>query len=60
MGQLAMVLRSRYLADIRSYTKVAGLPFRAAELAEVFTDIINDTRPEGSGETDHVLTEATE
>ncbi|GAA5104101.1 2-oxoacid:acceptor oxidoreductase subunit alpha [Haloechinothrix salitolerans] len=60
MGQLAMLLRSRYLTDIRSYTKVAGLPFRAAELAEVFTDIINDTRPEGSGEADHVLTEATE
>ncbi|MPY80272.1 MAG: 2-oxoacid:acceptor oxidoreductase subunit alpha [Actinophytocola sp.] len=60
MGQLAMLLRSRYLVDIRSYTKVAGLPFRAAELAEVFTDIINDTRPEGSGEADHVLTEATE
>ncbi|ETA66471.1 2-oxoacid:acceptor oxidoreductase subunit alpha [Haloechinothrix halophila] len=58
MGQLAMLLRSRYLTDIRSYTKVAGLPFRAAELAEVFTDIINDT--EGSGEADHVLTEATE
>ncbi|AXB46709.1 2-oxoacid:acceptor oxidoreductase subunit alpha [Amycolatopsis albispora] len=40
LGQLAMVLRAKYLVDVRSYTKVAGLPFKAEELQGVFTDII--------------------
>ncbi|MGH3432302.1 MAG: 2-oxoacid:acceptor oxidoreductase subunit alpha [Thermocrispum sp.] len=55
LGQLAMLLRARYLIDIRSYTKVAGLPFKAAELAEVFTDIINDNEPSDDGSDTHVL-----
>lgn len=41
LGQLAMLLRSRYLVDVRSYTKVAGVPFKAEELEEVFTDLIS-------------------
>ncbi|GAB2760553.1 2-oxoacid:acceptor oxidoreductase subunit alpha [Amycolatopsis magusensis] len=40
LGQLAMVLRAKYLVDVHSYTKVAGLPFKAEELQGVFTDII--------------------
>jgi len=60
LGQLATVLRARYLVDIRSYTKVAGLPFKAAELAEVFTDVINDSEPSADGSDAHVLTEAVE
>ena len=32
LGQLAMLLRSRYLVDVASFTKVAGLPFGAAEM----------------------------
>ena len=32
LGQLAMLLRSRYLVDVSSFTKVAGLPFGAAEM----------------------------
>jgi 2-oxoglutarate ferredoxin oxidoreductase subunit alpha len=32
MGQLARLLRAEYLVDARSYTKIAGVPFRAAEL----------------------------
>jgi 2-oxoglutarate ferredoxin oxidoreductase subunit alpha len=35
LGQLAMLLRSRYLIDIHSHTAVRGLPFASAELAEV-------------------------
>ncbi|NIJ14320.1 2-oxoglutarate ferredoxin oxidoreductase subunit alpha [Saccharomonospora amisosensis] len=42
MGQLALLLRAKYLTDIRSYTKVAGLPFKAEELECVFTDIIKE------------------
>jgi 2-oxoglutarate ferredoxin oxidoreductase subunit alpha len=40
LGQLAMLLRARYLVDAISYTKVAGLPFKAEELQGVFTDIV--------------------
>jgi 2-oxoglutarate/2-oxoacid ferredoxin oxidoreductase subunit alpha len=35
LGQLAMLLRARYLVDVRSHTAVRGLPFPSAELAEV-------------------------
>ncbi|MGH3437079.1 MAG: 2-oxoacid:acceptor oxidoreductase subunit alpha [Sciscionella sp.] len=40
LGQLALLLRAEYLVDATSYTKVAGLPFKAEELQGVFTDII--------------------
>ena len=39
-GQLALVLRGRYLCDVISYNRVRGLPFRAAELAGVIQDVI--------------------
>ncbi|WP_031467040.1 2-oxoacid:acceptor oxidoreductase subunit alpha [Sciscionella sediminilitoris] len=41
-GQLALLLRGKYLVDVRSYTKVAGLPFKAEELEQVFTDHIGE------------------
>jgi 2-oxoglutarate ferredoxin oxidoreductase subunit alpha len=34
LGQLAMLVRSRYLVDVQSFTKVSGLPFGAAEMAD--------------------------
>ena len=43
LGQLAMLLRARYLIDIESHTQVRGLPFRAAELAAVMQDAIDST-----------------
>jgi 2-oxoglutarate ferredoxin oxidoreductase subunit alpha len=43
LGQLAMLLRARYLIDIESHTQVRGLPFRAAELAAVLQDAIDST-----------------
>ena len=43
LGQLAMVLRAKYLVDVHSHTQVRGLPFRAAELAAVFQDVIDGT-----------------
>ncbi|MBB3049239.1 2-oxoglutarate ferredoxin oxidoreductase subunit alpha [Prauserella isguenensis] len=42
LGQLSMLLRAKYLTDIQSYNKVAGLPFKAEELEGVFTDIIRE------------------
>ncbi len=40
LGQLALLLRGRYLVDIKSYTKVAGLPFKAEELQHVLTEYL--------------------
>jgi 2-oxoglutarate ferredoxin oxidoreductase subunit alpha len=40
LGQLALLLRGRYLADVISYNRVRGLPFRAAELAGVIQDVL--------------------
>ena len=42
LGQLALVLRGRYLVDVISYNRVRGLPFRAAELAGVIQDVISN------------------
>jgi 2-oxoglutarate/2-oxoacid ferredoxin oxidoreductase subunit alpha len=42
LGQLALLLRARYLVDVIGYNQVRGLPFRAAELAEVFKGVITD------------------
>ncbi|RBM21285.1 2-oxoglutarate ferredoxin oxidoreductase subunit alpha [Prauserella sp. PE36] len=44
LGQLAMLLRAKYLVDVNSYTKIAGLPFKAEELEGVFTDIITSSK----------------
>jgi 2-oxoglutarate ferredoxin oxidoreductase subunit alpha len=42
LGQLALLLRGRFLTDVISYNRVRGLPFRAAELAEVIQDVISN------------------
>jgi 2-oxoglutarate ferredoxin oxidoreductase subunit alpha len=41
-GQLALILRGRFLADVISYNRVRGLPFRAAELSGVIQDVISN------------------
>jgi 2-oxoglutarate ferredoxin oxidoreductase subunit alpha len=41
LGQLALLLRGRYLTDVISYNRVRGLPFRAAELSNVIQDVIS-------------------
>lgn len=33
-GQLALLLRARYLVDIKGYSRVRGIPFAAGEIAE--------------------------
>ena len=35
LGQLALLLRARYLVDVQSHTAVRGLPFSSSELEEV-------------------------
>jgi 2-oxoglutarate ferredoxin oxidoreductase subunit alpha len=41
LGQLALLLRGRYLVDVISYNRVRGLPFKAEELAGVIQDVID-------------------
>jgi 2-oxoglutarate ferredoxin oxidoreductase subunit alpha len=40
LGQLAMLIRARYLVDAISVTQVRGLPFKADELAEMLQGVI--------------------
>ncbi|TCO65288.1 2-oxoacid:acceptor oxidoreductase subunit alpha [Actinocrispum wychmicini] len=47
LGQLAMLLRARYLVDAISYTKVAGLPFKAEELQGVLTAVVKGETVKG-------------
>jgi len=40
LGQLAMLVRSRFLVDAISFTRVRGLPFKADELADAIKDVV--------------------
>ena len=42
LGQLATLLRAKYLVDARSYTQVSGLPFKAEQLATALKEAIDD------------------
>lgn len=37
MGQLALLLRGKYLVDAQSYTQVRGLPFRTQDIVDAIT-----------------------
>jgi 2-oxoglutarate ferredoxin oxidoreductase subunit alpha len=40
LGQLAQLIRARYLIDAISLTQVRGMPFRAADLAEMLQGVL--------------------
>ncbi|HEY2430644.1 MAG TPA: 2-oxoacid:acceptor oxidoreductase subunit alpha [Acidimicrobiales bacterium] len=42
LGQLSRLLRAEYLVDARSYSKVQGVPFTAAELETAITAALSD------------------
>ncbi|MFD8378834.1 2-oxoacid:acceptor oxidoreductase subunit alpha [Streptomyces sp. NPDC059679] len=42
LGQLATLLRAKYLVDTRSFTQVRGLPFKAEQLATALKEAIDD------------------
>jgi 2-oxoglutarate ferredoxin oxidoreductase subunit alpha len=42
LGQLAHVVRGRYLVDAIAYNKVRGLPFTAAELESTLEDLVKN------------------
>jgi 2-oxoglutarate ferredoxin oxidoreductase subunit alpha len=39
MGQLAMLLRAKFLIDVHSFTQVRGLPFTTVELADAIVSL---------------------
>jgi 2-oxoglutarate ferredoxin oxidoreductase subunit alpha len=41
LGQLALLLRARYLVDVMPYNQVRGLPFTATELERVFESAVD-------------------
>jgi 2-oxoglutarate ferredoxin oxidoreductase subunit alpha len=41
LGQLALILRAKYLIDVISYGKVQGKPFKVSELTEKFLEHLN-------------------
>jgi 2-oxoglutarate ferredoxin oxidoreductase subunit alpha len=42
LGQLATLLRAKYLVDARSLNQVRGLPFKAEQLAQALKEAIDD------------------
>jgi 2-oxoglutarate ferredoxin oxidoreductase subunit alpha len=42
LGQLALLLRAKYLVDVIGYNQVRGLPFGAAELTDVLTAALQE------------------
>jgi 2-oxoglutarate ferredoxin oxidoreductase subunit alpha len=42
LGQLAQLVRARYLVDARTVSKVRGLPFTASELEQAIVDQLKD------------------
>jgi 2-oxoglutarate ferredoxin oxidoreductase subunit alpha len=41
LGQLAMLIRARFLIDAMSYNTVRGMPFKAAELTEAIKEVLS-------------------
>ena len=48
LGQLAMLVRARFLIDAVSHTKVSGLPFMEEELAAVFAEHLGNPLAEAA------------
>jgi 2-oxoglutarate ferredoxin oxidoreductase subunit alpha len=42
LGQLAQLIRGRYLVDAISYNQVRGLPFTAAELEGMLEEVVKN------------------
>lgn len=43
LGQLALLLRAKYLVDVQSYSRVRGLPISLVQLASDLEDLIDTT-----------------
>ena len=49
-GQLALLLRAKYLVDVISYPKIQGLPFKAAEISGKVIETITGKTDSEAGE----------
>jgi 2-oxoglutarate ferredoxin oxidoreductase subunit alpha len=45
LGQLALLLRGRYLVDVMSHTMVRGLPFTSGDLEQAIRDAVHHAPP---------------
>lgn len=52
LGQLALLLRGRFLVDVRSHTAVRGLPFTAVELAQTIHEHLLEVSDDAATEAD--------
>ena len=41
MGQLALLIRGKYLVDAKGYNKIQGKPFLVRELLDRFEEALN-------------------
>ena len=48
MGQLAMLLRAKFLVDVHSFTQVRGLPFTTVELADAIVSLASGDDADGT------------
>jgi 2-oxoglutarate ferredoxin oxidoreductase subunit alpha len=48
LGQLALLLRGKFLVDVVSYTKVAGTPFMESELVDVLAGYLGTNLAEAA------------
>ncbi|MFF9620175.1 2-oxoacid:acceptor oxidoreductase subunit alpha [Streptomyces griseosporeus] len=42
LGQLALLIRAKYLVDARSYNQVNGMPFKAEQLADALQEMLRE------------------
>ncbi|SDO34540.1 2-oxoacid:acceptor oxidoreductase subunit alpha [Actinacidiphila guanduensis] len=52
LGQLAQMLRAKYLVDVVSYNQVTGLPFKAEQLARAIAELGGVSDLDAAGELD--------
>ncbi|MVA75551.1 2-oxoacid:acceptor oxidoreductase subunit alpha [Auraticoccus sp. F435] len=50
LGQLAMMLRARYLVDVESYSRVRGLPISLSELARDLITVVDEVEGRSNDE----------
>lgn len=52
LGQLALLLRARYLVDVVGYNRVRGLPFTSGELVDAISNVAQEIRPDHTHDTE--------
>lgn len=52
LGQLALLLRARYLVDVVGYNRVRGLPFTSGELVDAISQLAQEVQPDPAHDTE--------